>query len=108
MYKHYLKEREDADILETETGFVIYKTLPQDKAVYIQDIYVHPEHRKHGVATELANIVCRKAKSEGLTKCYGSIDPVAKNSTASMWVLLAYGMQLSHLHNNLIYMVKSI
>jgi ribosomal protein S18 acetylase RimI-like enzyme len=106
LFGQYIQEREDKCIIESDIGFATYSF--SDAGVYIQDIYVHPEHRKSGEASRLANEIAVIAKEKGLTKMYGSVVPSANNSTDSLKVLLAYGFKLDSSSNNFIVMVKGI
>lgn len=94
MYADYLRERTTDEIVETDKGFATYRYLPEDRAVYIVDLYVAPEHRKQGVASTIADEIVKCAKLIGYAKLIGSVMPSAKGSTASMDVLRAYGMKL--------------
>lgn len=94
LYSKYLTERTNDLILEINHGFVTYRMLPDQKAVYIVDIYVDSDFRKAGTASQMADEVAKIAKKEGFTKMLGSVVPSNKNSTDSLRVLLAYGMKL--------------
>lgn len=106
MYKDYIKERENLHTIEVEHGFAIYSVQPD--CVYLQDIYVKPEYRKNGIATELLRQVEVLTKAHNLRHILGSCDPVANGSTASLKAILAAGFKLSHCHNNMIYLVKEV
>ena len=88
----YLKERENVELLETNTGFAIY--LINGKECYIRDIWVKPECRQKGVASAIADQIAIKAKEAGCTFLTGSVSPTANNSTQSIQVLIGYGMRL--------------
>jgi ribosomal protein S18 acetylase RimI-like enzyme len=108
LYADYLRERTNDQILETPEGFVTYRFLNDGKTVYIIDIYVIPEARKIGHATELADIVISKAKAKGAVEMIGTVVPTAKNSTTSLKVLLGYGMTLNSASQDLIVFRKEI
>lgn len=107
MYSEYLKERTEDDIIETEKGFVVYR-YTDATTCYIVDIYVKPEFREQGVASDIADYVMRSAKSKGCTKLIGSVVPSAKGSDTSLRVLQAYGMKLDSCTNNFILFSKEI
>lgn len=94
MYAQYLRERTTDEILETDTGFATYRYIPDQKAVYIIDIFVLPEFRTMGYAAEIANRIAMIAKEQGCKKMLGSVQPTAKGSDISMKVLIGYGMKL--------------
>jgi GNAT superfamily N-acetyltransferase len=107
-YAEYLKERTEDRILETPEGFATYR-FPQDgKTVYIIDIYVAPEHRAHGVASSIADQIVAIAKQRGCTRLLGTVVPSNKGSTASLKVLLGYGMWLQSSAADLVVFEKSI
>ncbi len=107
LHAQYILERTDKSVIETDKGFIIY-SFTDPTTVYIEDIYTLPEYRKSHIATELANQVINIAKAKGCTKALGSVCPSAKNSTASLSVLIAYGMTLDSCHNNFILFKKDI
>lgn len=103
---NYFRERENFHTMETEEAFVTYSITGTQ--CYIKDIYVLPDHRKDGVASNLADKVVGEAKKLGCTMLVGSVCPSANRATDSMKVLLCYGMKISHIEKDLIFMVKEI
>ena len=93
LYGEYLKERLGDFIVEMEHGFGSYR-FPNFETVYIVDIYVQPEFRKHGIARDIADMITECALAKGCTKMIGSVVPSTKGSTESVKTLLAYGMTL--------------
>lgn len=106
MLLEYFKEREGAESIETDEGFATY--IISDSECYLKDIFVRPEFRKAGTATRIANEVVRIARLKGCTFLTGSVCPKAKNSTASLQVLIGYGMELFSSQDNLIIFKKDI
>lgn len=106
LYKEYLAEKTNDLILETEKGFATYRYL--EKSVYIIDIYVRPDFRKHKYASDLADIIVEEARGKGCTQLLGSIVPSNKGSTISLKVLLGYGMTLHSSGNDLIFFRKDL
>jgi ribosomal protein S18 acetylase RimI-like enzyme len=106
LYAQYIKEREGKETIETDKGFATYTYVPE--GCYIQDIYVHPDHRKEHVCFNLADQIVEIAKEKGCKKLFGTVCPSANGSTTSLKVLLAYGFKLESSGNNLIVMVKEI
>jgi len=103
-YAKYLLEREGLQTLETPKGFVTY-LCPEEGMVYIQDIYVVPEHRRQRVATELADAVVELTKAHVLV---GSIDTTANYAHESLLELLYYDMKLWKVEDNLIFFKKDL
>ena len=108
LYSQYLSERTNDHILESPLGFATYRYLDDGKTVYIIDIFVVPERRKDGWATQIADEIVKTAKARGANKLIGSVVPTAKNSTLSMRVLLGYGMSLDSSTNDFILFRKEI
>ena len=108
LFAQYVKERENAEVLETDKGFAKYHLKPDH--VYIEDIFVLPEFRKDGLAKEMANEIAKIAKEHGLSRMVGSVCLNAKGATASANVLLAYGMRLAGIEqeSGMIYFVKEL
>lgn len=102
LYAHYILERENAYVLETEEGFGTYKFL-NDKVCYLMDIFILKEHRKTNKATEIANKIKEIAKKEGSEILLGSVCTDANKVTESIKVLLAYGMEFYRSEGNMIY-----
>lgn len=107
LYAQYIKENRNDECIESDKGFCTYRYLNADQ-VYIVDIYVLPEHRKSKEASNLADLVTIEAKSKGCKVLLGSVVPSAKNSTASLKVLLGYGMSLDSASNDFIVFKKDI
>lgn len=107
LYRSYIEEKTNKSIIETEHGFITYG-FPDPKTCYIQDLYIVPDYRKSHAATVLADQVIVIAKEKGCTRLLGSVIPSTKNSTDSIRVLLAYGMDLDSSSNDFILFSRSI
>lgn len=111
-YARYLRERESKEILEHEHGFTIYgyNCVPgiDFPHCYIEDNYVVPEHRKKGIAKQMADKICAQAKAGGFRILLGSVDGKAKNAHDSMLVLIAYGMKLYTIDGSIAWYTKEI
>ena len=108
MYASYIREHRNDEIIETEHGFVTYRYLNEGKTVYIVDIFVMRDFRKTKEASNMADAVVEKAKALGAKELIGTVVPTAKNSTDSLKVLLAYGMELSHIAEGMVVFRKDI
>lgn len=106
LYGDYIKERAGKGIIESEHGFCTY--ILANTECYIEDLYVVPEQRNSKVASEMADKVADIAKEAGCEWLTGSVCPSAQGSTASLRVLLAYGMELLRSEQNMIYFAKRI
>ncbi len=108
LYARYLAERNGDHVLETECGFASYRYLDDGATVYIVDIYVAPGSRNDKWASSMADEIVKKAKDAGAKKLIGSVVPSTRNSTASLRVLLGYGMTLDSSGNDFILFKKEI
>ena len=107
LYGDYLKERTNDQIYETEKGFATYRFI-DDKTVYIIDIYVKPEDRKSGIASNISDYIVGLAKIRGCTKLLGTVVPSTKGCTNSLKALLAYGFELDSASQDIIILKKDI
>lgn len=106
LFKNYKEEREGAIVVENDYGFA--SAIKLDEHLYIDEIYVLPEHRKLKVAANLADELAEIAKELKYTRLLGSVDINANNSTISLKVLLAYGFYLYDTNGSMIYLEKGI
>lgn len=108
LYSKYVHERLGKQVLEVEHGFATYIFMDDQKAVYIEDIYVDPDFRKSGIASEMANQITLIAIEKGYKKIIGTVVPSTNGSTDSLKTMLAYGFRLDSTTNNLILLTKEI
>lgn len=108
LYADYLRERTKDKILEDGGGFATYRYMDDGKTVYVVDIYTAPGHRDRGRATDLADQIAAEARGQGCTHMIGTVAPSTNGSTASLKVLLAYGMTLQSAGPDLIVMRKEL
>ena len=106
LYGDYIAEREGLNIYETAGGFATYKINGNE--CYIIDIYVKPELRKAGVASDIANVVSDRAKKQGCKYLTGSVDPRTNSATDSVKVLLSYEMNIHSIQGNLVFFIKEL
>lgn len=107
LYGKYIKEREDKDIIESDKGFATYKIFANGEC-YLQDLYVIPECRKTGLATEMADKVVEIAREQNCGTLVGSVCTDAKGATQNLKVFLNYGMQVNKIVGNMIILKKNI
>lgn len=106
LYSFYLKEREDLETFQVDSGFAVYKIIEQ--SLYIKDIYVVPQLRRTGCASTMADGLVLIAKQKGCKDMIGSVAPQAHDPTTSMKVLLAYGFSFFKIVQDLILFRKEI
>lgn len=102
----YIKEREGFEVIESKQGFIIY--LIQGDECYIRDVYIYPDSRKVGFASELADKVSAIAKKKKCKFLSGTVQPSKEGSTTSLMVLLGYGMRLHSASQDLIIFKKDL
>jgi GNAT superfamily N-acetyltransferase len=106
LFSEYIKEKLDKNTIEDERGFITY--FFTDKGCVAEDLYVKPDFRRQGVATELVDAVFAIAKEKGCKKVFTGTIPTAKDSTESIKFILAYGFKLSDSTHNYIMFSKEI
>lgn len=106
LYADYVFEREGFKTLEKESGFAIYRI--EGEVCYIRDIYVKPEYRKKGLSYRIADEVCIFAKSADCKQLLGSVSLDLPSATASMKMLLGYGMEYLRTVGDMQYYKKEI
>ena len=106
LYAKYLKERSGKEIITNEHGFATY--LFEQDYVYLEDVYVEPEHRRSNICFSMADEIVEIAKSKGYKKIIGSVVPGTPGATNSLKVLLEYGFKLAYSTESIIYFQKEI
>jgi len=107
LYAQYIKEKTNDQCIESDKGFCTYRYLNENQ-VYIVDIFVLPKYRNSKEASKMADLVVAEAKAKGCKELLGTVVPSSKNSTASLKVLLGYGMSLNSSTNDLIVFKKDL
>lgn len=108
LYGQYIKEREDTDIIETDDGFATYSIFPENNTCYVRDIYIKPEARRSGHASQIVDKIAEIAKQNYCTELLGTVDPTTKGATESMKAQFAYGFKLKHISGSLIVLSKML
>ena len=108
MYKEYIKERENKEMIETEYGFCIYK-INRDH-VYIQDVYIKKEYRNQNKCTGFIEAVEDIGKKLGKDVSISSFCIIANNWRGGKEVLRKCGYKYftKDKHNKMIYCIKEI
>jgi GNAT superfamily N-acetyltransferase len=102
----YAKEREDIDTIENEHGFLTYKAYPDEYRIF--DLYVTPDSRQSGFASEMADRVASLALENGCKILTGSVDTRANGATTSVKVLLSYGFKVLRTDGSMIHFIKEL
>jgi GNAT superfamily N-acetyltransferase len=105
-YAAYIKEKYGKETLELPFGFAIFSV---DQGIfYIEDIYIVPEERRKGRASEMADYLTQVAKDRGCKTLLGSVNTAATDCQISLTGLIAYGFKLAKADKGLVYMTKGI
>jgi len=107
LYAEYIKEHDDADIIEWKNGYLTYKQIDVN-TVYLMDIYVKPKARGKDLGKKLLDEGARRAKELGCNQVLGSVIPSANNSNLSMKFCLDWGYKLSVCEKDKIWLIKEI
>lgn len=107
LFADYIKERENKSIIECEKGFATYSIYSNGEC-YLQDIYVAPEYRKQHIGSQMADEVVKIAQEQKCHTLVGSVCIDALGCTESMKAFLSYGMKLSTIRGNIIFLKKDI
>lgn len=102
----YLKERENVDTIETREGYATY-VISGDEC-YIRDIFVLSQFRRQRFASSIADRIAKIATGNGCKFLTGSVCPSTSGATASLNVLIGYGMKLYSSQDNLIIFKKDL
>jgi len=105
-YKQYITERTNKEMIESDKGFIVYSITPN--AIYVEDVWVAPAHRRNGVASKFGKMIEEIALERGLHIMLSSVDPRAKNATESLKFILEYGCKLDSCTENFILLKKEI
>lgn len=89
----YFKEWEGFDSIVTDDAFASYRIVGEE--CYIREIWVRPELRKTGLASDIADQIAVIAKERGCAFLSGSVNTLGNKPTESTKVLLAYGFKIS-------------
>lgn len=106
LFEAYIQEREQGMLLRHAQGFAILRL--QKDVVYLQDVYVHPEHRQTGVATQLLLQAIDIAKKSNKKALITSTDVSTANPEQSIQAILSRGFKVLKLEENLIWYVMEI
>ncbi len=107
LFADYFHEKTDKHFYETDNGFILY-SFPDDKTLYIEEIFVTKEMRRKHQSHELTDEVIKIGKSKGCKYLLGSVVPTAKDATLGLKACLGHGMELLSADKNIIFLRKEI
>lgn len=103
LYADYIKERENAEVVYNDFGFMSYKV--ETLGTTILDAYVVPEKRKSNIAKNFLMDIAEKTNSK---KLYTNTDENANGWQISEKVILALGFKKIGKINTCNYYIKEI
>ena len=92
LYKQYLKEREDIDLIYTDDCFITYKVY-EDNTAAIIDIYSSPEVRGKQVMKKLVEDIIAEFKEKDIKIVFGFTDERTNGWERSEQLMLKFGFK---------------
>lgn len=92
LYKKYLKEREDIDLIYTDDCFITYKVYDDNTAAII-DIYSEPEIRGRQVMKSMVEQLIRDFKSKDVKIVFGFTDERTEGWERSEQLMIKFGFK---------------
>lgn len=105
-YKQYLAERQATHVIECEAGFATYRFVGE--LVYLEDIFILPEHRAAGAALSLLQQTEAAGTVKGIKKIMGSVVPSLPAAHVTMSMMLKHGFKLHAAEKDIVYFIKDI
>lgn len=105
-YANYLKERQGKEYVEDEYGFYVYYF--HEDFLFIEDLYVSPEHRHKGVAQRYSKELARITLESGRYKMVCNIIPSTNGASYMAGNLIENGFKLDSSGDDIIYFIKEI
>jgi hypothetical protein len=106
LYSDYLKERENAEVIESENGFLSYQIFGTE--CFLKDVFVSKEHRHLGEVRGLVGRLEVLAKAAGCKLISATICPATNGATDSLHAALHTGFKLYSADLNRVVIVKEI
>lgn len=92
LYKQYLKEREDIDLIHTDDCFITYKVY-EDNTAAIIDIYSKPEVRGKQVMRGLVEDLIKEFKNKDVRVVFGFTDERTNGWERSEELMIKFGFK---------------
>lgn len=105
-YAKYVKERDNAETIEDERGFISYKF--ENGVCFITDIFVDPNFRNLSTGSDFGKMVEKKAKEDGIERMMCTACIESQNFLDAIAFIKSNGYTIFNTVNSLIYFVKEI
>ncbi len=106
LYAKYIKEREDQDVIENETGFITY--LITEKECFISNMFIDESIRIQGKGRELINEIAGIALEKGCEYLSAAVRMNDKNCSKTLSAALAVGFQVVKADHGSVVIIKNI
>lgn len=106
LYARYISERAHGQIIENDSGFIVYRSDSAD--CYVIEIYVRPECRRSGKGRELFNELESRAISAGCKKITGGIYLEDSQYKSILAAVLHGGFSIKSANGGIIYVEKEL
>jgi GNAT superfamily N-acetyltransferase len=107
MYKDYVETQlPNRFVYEDEKGFLTYRIL--DKTCVLEEIYVVPEWRRKGIATEYYKMMEDIAKENNCNCLRGFVGNGINGSEGSLKCLLKSGFEIHSTTGEVLILIKEI
>jgi hypothetical protein len=106
LYAKYIQEREGAEIIESEHGFISYKFLGDQCLVL--DMFVEKSSRGNGHFKGLFSELEQKAKNAFCVQVCGRIFLADKNHKTTLFAVLSIGCEIARADGDCFYIIKKL
>lgn len=106
MWARYREETSQTKFIEVEHGFISYSLLPE--CIYLEDIWIAPEHRKSGLGLELVEQAEVIGRAEGKPFSLAVVNLENPVAATSLKAHLAVGFLPFSAEGNKIWLKRSI
>lgn len=96
LYGKYINERLGLSLLREDHGFLSYRIDPgeKDKTLFVEDVYVEPEHRKGPTFFKLARRAEQIGRDAGCRFLMGVVYTATTDPTLSAKAIMSYGLKI--------------
>lgn len=106
LYAKYIKQRENAEVLETDKGFVVYKFIEDE--IFIKEIFIDESNRQSGVCRELVTKLEDIARINNKKIITGKIFLNDPNCNQTLIAALLIGFKVIRADQDIILILKEI
>ena len=93
-WRNYLAANRQGQLIESPLGFLVV-SRPNADSLWIEDLWVSPEHRGAHAAPALADIAASLALTEGRSQLWGDIVPSSPTAEVMHELMTKYGFELT-------------